>query len=118
MTNRYFVRPVLEQYLRQSLPRPAPAGRGLGMLRGLGFDRRKLLEPCAQVAGQNKRAATALHGAKLSSLDRLVELRTPAARDRAGLRNRICKRCVHFHLANQVEVVSANAPVFSRAMAI
>ena len=61
----------------------------------LHLDRRKPLDPCAQVLSKQKRTATALKCAQLARLDRLIERRAAGARDDAGLRDGVGQR-VHF----------------------
>src|SRR5262249_26683849 len=76
-----------------------PPSSGLSSLTrlfgGLHLNRRKPLDPCAQVIGKHKRTATALECAQLARLDRLIGPRAAGARDDAALGDCVGQR-FHF----------------------
>ena len=58
-------------------------------------DCRKAFEASSQIVREKECTTAALHGAELTSADRLMQRRPPYARDVTGLENAVSKRCVH-----------------------
>jgi hypothetical protein len=78
-------------------------------------DGREAFDPPAQIICKDEGAASALHGAKLSGLDRPIQFSLTAPGDGASLRDVVGKRCVHLPHHHSAGKIPANTPGQLRA---